>query len=84
MNPPTITPVRNTMDMLYARTESGLMVPPSALPTPTLQSVPQPNLSRQQRRWLERQGHNNHCRCGRVISWGKPLCDKCRKKEPAA
>ena len=81
---PTITPVRNTLDMLYARTESGLMVPHSALPAPTLQPAPQPHLSRQMRRHLERHGANNHCRCGRVISWGKPLCDKCRKKEPAA
>ena len=81
---PTITPVRNTLDMLYARTESGLMVPYSALPAPDPQPIAQPHLSRQMRRHLERQGHNNHFRCGRVISWGKPLCDKCRKKEPAA
>jgi hypothetical protein len=81
---PTITPVRNTLDMLYARTESGLMVPHSALPPPELPSAPQPKLSRQMRRHLERHGANNHCRCGRVISWGRPLCDKCRKKESAA
>jgi hypothetical protein len=83
MNPPTITNARNTLDMLYGRTASGLMVPHSALPPPELPSAPQPKLSRQMRRHLERQGHNNHCRCGRVISWGHPLCSRCQK-EPAA
>jgi hypothetical protein len=81
---PTITPVRNTLDMLYARTESGLMVPHSALAPTVPQPIAQPHLSRQMRRHLERQGHNNHCRCGRVISWGRPLCQRCENDAQAA
>jgi hypothetical protein len=67
----------SVLDMLYARTESGLLVPPSALPPPVPPSVSQPTLTRQMRRHLERNGANNHCRCGRVISWGRALCQAC-------
>jgi hypothetical protein len=82
--PPTITPVRSALDMLYARTESGLLVPPGALPAQAPQPILQPHLSRQQRRHLERHGANNHCRCGRVISWGRELCHACMKKKESA
>ena len=79
MNPATITNTRSTLNILYARTASGLYVPPGALPP--AQPIPQPHLTRQMRRQLERKGCKNHCRCGQAISWGVASCKACAERE---
>jgi hypothetical protein len=76
--------VNDTMDMLYTRTASGLIVPRSAVSSPnTAQIAPAvPALSRQQRRHLERNGLApvKRCGCGKVISGNREKCLACEVK----
>jgi hypothetical protein len=75
---------RDTFDMLYGKTQSGLTVPRSALapqtgPMPARGEMPKP--SRQVRRWMERKGIQNKCQtCGRTISMSASECAACSHK----
>lgn len=76
----------NTLNALYARSESGLMVPRTAMQPAAAPAPARHVISRQQRRWLERHGVERHCStCSRVISMNaeNPQCGECRQKGEA-
>ena len=71
-----------THDALYARTESGLMVPRAAV-DPVAAPPAQPQIpKRMLRKFMEQQGRNFRCpgvpprECGKIVSQGR-ICKAC-------